>query len=177
MLDEKTRTLWQHVEALLDQGRMDRAEPRLRELVGLLPGDPWPLVTLARTLRSLERYPESIEIAREAVALNPVHPYMHYVLALALIANSQSVDAIAPADEAVRRSPFRSYYYLPPVLARYVLERYDAAADWSRPWAGPRRDRRQPAAPAVDHAGRPQPPRRPRGGRPVSRRLPARVPG
>jgi len=90
---------------LLQQGRVDLAEPELRRALAEDPNDAEAHALLAFTLTDLDRAPEALGEANTAIGLAPDLTTGHLARSQALLQMDRAVDAEASAREAIRLDP------------------------------------------------------------------------
>ena len=90
---------------LLQQGRLDLAEPELRRALADDPGDAEAHALLAYVLTDLDRAGEALDEANSAVGLAPDLPLAHLARSGALLHLDRAKDAEAAAREAIRLDP------------------------------------------------------------------------
>jgi tetratricopeptide (TPR) repeat protein len=108
------------IGALIDLGRYEQADQRLRSLLANNPDSAQGWIWLASVSRQLHRASESVAAAQRAVAIAPESASSHIALSEALVAVRRRREAVSAAREAVRLAPnsAATHYTLANVLRR-----------------------------------------------------------
>jgi tetratricopeptide (TPR) repeat protein len=121
------------IGALIDLGRYEQADQRLRSLLANNPDSAQGWIWLASVSRQLHRGSDSVDAAQRAVAIAPESSSSHIALAEAFVAVRRRREAVSAARKAVRLAPnsAATHYTLADVLRggghRSRLEALDAA--------------------------------------------------
>lgn len=108
------------IGALVDLGRYEQADLRLRSLLANNPDSAQGWIQLANVSRQLHRASDSVDAAQRAVAIAPESSSSHIALAEALVAVRRRREAVSAAREAVRLAPnsAATHYTLANMLRR-----------------------------------------------------------
>ncbi|MCC7204280.1 MAG: tetratricopeptide repeat protein [Phycisphaeraceae bacterium] len=99
------------VRVWLEQGRVDLAEPELRQMVARDPHDPQARVLWAACLLEMNRVDEGMTQARDAVGLAPDMPFAHGLIASAHAMRGELPEARAAIQRAIQLDPDDSHLH------------------------------------------------------------------
>lgn len=100
-----------YAAALLQQGRMDLAEPRLREVLSQSPNDPWANSILALCISARKNHREAIAQANRAVAVAPNLAFSYYVKSIVSSAADNEESSLRAIEMAIKLDPVAADYH------------------------------------------------------------------